>query len=324
MKKLIIFAVAAVFLLSAGFAQVQNFDIASQVQPAFQAFSDDVAVALPFMSSIGLTRSEPNPRLFSVGVSAGAVTIPADALTEVADTFSITLPEAITGAGAGVPLPAYTVEGKLNLPVIPTIGVKVGYLTPDITRNLTGGAFDVDYLLAGADLTYPIIKGNLVIPSLDVTAGFNYLKGAINMRMDTSSYTVTTDYGDIGLSGAELVYAWEAKVLDLKLQASKGILFLRPYAGLGYSYSMATAGGGFNAVIDRSDFTDEELAALQEAYGLEVKDQSFLITSDANGHSFRAYGGVGINLLLLRLDLNVLYGFQTNTLGGGITASIGF
>jgi hypothetical protein len=33
---------------------------------------------------------------------------------------------------------------------------------------------------------------------------------------------------------------------------------------------------------------------------------------------------VGINLLLLRLDLNVLYGFQTKTLGGGITASIGF
>jgi hypothetical protein len=321
MKKLIIIAVTALFLLSAGFAQ--SFDIASEVQPAFQAFSDDVAVALPFMSSIGLTRSEPNPRLFSVGVSAGAVTIPADAFNQVADTFGITLPEAITGADVGVPLPAYTVEAKVNLPVIPTIGVKVGYLTPDITRDLTGGDFGVDYLLAGADVTVPIIKGNLILPSLDVTAGFNYLSGAMSMPVDTAGYTVTTDYGDIGLSDAELVYAWEAKVLDLKLQASKGLLFFRPYAGLGYSYSMATAGGGFNAVVS-STLTDAELELLQEAYGLEIEDNSFLINSEANGHSFRAYGGVGINLLLLRLDLNVLYGFQTKTLGGGITASIGF
>lgn len=323
MKKLIILILAAGLLLSAGFAQ--SFDIASQVQPAFKAFSDDVAVALPFMSSIGLTRSEPNPRLFSLGVSAGAVTIPSDAFNQVADTFGITLPEAITSADAGVPLPAYTVEGKLNLPVIPTIGVKVGYLTPDVTRNLTGGDFGVDYLLAGADVTVPVIKGNVVLPSLDVTAGFNYLKGSVSMPVEGANYSVDFEGGkSLGITDAELVYAWEAKVLDLKLQASKGILFLRPYAGLGYSYSMATAGGGFNAVIDRSDFTDEELAALQDAYGLEVEDQSFLISSGADGHSFRAYGGVGINLLLVRLDLNLLYGFKTNTLGGGITASIGF
>jgi hypothetical protein len=319
MKKLIIFAVAAVLLLSAGFGQSIG-----DVEDDFAAFSNDVAVALPFMSSIGLTRSEPNPRLFSVGVSAGAVTIPADAFTDVATTFNIDLPEAIGGAEAGVPLPAWTLEGKLNLPVIPTIGVKVGYLTPELTENLTGGDFSVDYLLAGADVTVPIIKGNLVLPSLDVTAGFNYLKGAISMPVDVSSYTVTTAYGNIGFSeGAELVYAWEAKVLDFKLQASKGLLFLRPYAGLGYSYSIATAGGGFDAEIV-SDFTPEQLTALQNEFGLEVEDQSFLITSDANGHAFRAYGGVGINLLLVRLDLNILYGFQTKTLGGGITASIGF
>jgi len=319
MKKLIIFAVAAVLLLSAGFAQTIE-----DVKDDFAAFSNDVAVALPFMSSIGLTRSEPNPRLFSVGVSAGAVTIPADAFTEVAARFEIDLPEAISGAGAGVPLPAYTVEGKLKLPVIPTIGVKVGYLTPDITWDLTGGNFGVDYLLAGADLTYPIIKGNLVLPSLDVTAGFNYLKGSINMPVEGANYSVDFDGKSLGITNAELVYAWEAKVLDFKLQASKGLLFLRPYAGLGYSYSMATAGGGFNADVDRSDFSDTELATLQDTYGLAVEDNSFLITSDANGHAFRAYGGLGINLLLVRLDLNILYGFQTNTLGGGITASIGF
>jgi hypothetical protein len=332
-----ILVIGLILVLSAGtaFGQVTIADM----EGYFSTFSADVAESLPGVSSTGLTWSDAKVRgfpHFGVGVSLGAVMIPKDAFVTLADSLYIELPTEITDSEIGVPLPAYAVDARVGLPFLPfDVGAKLGMLTPEMSESL-GGDISADYMLAGFDLRFPIIKGGLALPSISVSAGYNYLSGGVNTSVSgtgdfLTSISIPTEIiangATISYTDPDVRFQWQTHAMDFKLQASKGLLIFTPYIGGAYSYGWSQAGGGIASDLTVNSVNDYDLddvsAALEAAgYDFELDDDSFSILSDATGGSFRAFGGLSVNLFILKLDLNGQYNFTTQSLGGGLNVRI--
>ena len=125
----------------------------------------------------------------------------------------------------------------------------------------------------------------------------------------------------------------QSNVIDIKLQASKSLLIITPYAGLGYAYGWSKAGGGIAAgdvLYGGNPITQADIDAINAALAavgeseLDVSADGFLVSSDAKGGAFRAFGGLSVNLFILKLDLNGMYNFNTSSLGASANVRIAF
>jgi len=145
-----------------------------------------LSATLPFNSTLGLNWSDAYigqllgvPPHFGVGVSAGATTVQADEIKTLLTTLGVD-----TGAFPRiVPIPAAVAEARIGGFLLPfDIGVKGGYIPPDLGKTIkdaTGG-LNLDYLAAGADLRFALIKGNLLLPRVSLGVGVNYMKGGLS------------------------------------------------------------------------------------------------------------------------------------------------
>ena len=332
MKKFLIVMIILVVAVSGVF----SIDVAT-MEKDFSIFSDNVAESLPFTSTVGLTWSDAKVRGFphlGVGVSAGAVMIPKSAFIDLADSLRFALPSEILDSEYGIPFPTYVVDARVGIPFLPIdIGAKVGVLTPEMTESLTTD-FSVDYVLAGFDIRTPIIKGNFILPAITLSAGYNYLSGGINASVSGVGDLSSIDLNAIpGLSDASLTYnnpdirfAWETHTADFKLQASKKLLIFTPYVGLGYAYGWSKAGGGISSKITYNNATEDQVRDALEAagYNVELSGDSFAILAEATGGSLRAFGGLSVNLFILKLDLNAMYNVITESLGASANVRITF
>ena len=291
------------------------------VQEGFQSFADGTAGVLPLMTTLGLNWNDAYtggfPH-FGLGVTMGAVIIPLDAFEDIMDVVGAGGDlDALSSVG-GVPLPMYTVDGRIGIPILPIdVGVKVGLLD---TRDLMDSAdFFADYKMFGFDVRYAVMEDNLLLPDISVGIGYTYLNGSISMPISGSDQEVTFATGDVvALSESEMLFDWTANVLDFKAQASKKLLMLNLSAGLGYSYGFSNAGGGIKAgdvTLNDAPTNNDELAALTELAGVTVNTDGVLVNSDNNGGSFRVFGGAGLNLFLLKIDFGLVYGLGSDTLG---------
>ncbi len=332
MKKILIVIFLLSFLVTGIFAQVTYTDMES----SFSKFSTDVSKALPFASTTGLQWSDAYiggfPH-FGVGLSVGAVTIPEAAITTLADQLGVPFPSEITSLGIGVPLPGYTIDARLGLPFLPLdIGVKLGMIPPGI---LDSSGFGVDYTLAGVDVRFPVIKQNIVLPAVSLGVGFNYLSSTLSMTtsglsntIDLSAYSLS----NITFSDPDVAFKMETKTIDAKLQVSKSLLIFTPYVGLGYSYGWSNAGVDLKTDIlyGGSQITQSDIDTINQALKdndqspLDLSQKGFLINSANTGGAFRAFGGVSINILVLKLDISGMYNVNTKSFGANFNTRISF
>ena len=336
MKKILIAFVLSIFLLSGVFAQV-TYD---NLETSFSQFSKDVSEALPFASTTGLQWSQAYmggfPH-FGVGLSVGAVTIPEKTFTDLAKNLGFTLPDKLTSLEIGVPLPGYTLDARIGLPFLPLdVGVKLGMIPPGtIDRDKTD--VGVDYTLAGVDVRLPVIKQNVILPAVSLGVGFNYLSSTVSTTATGLANTIDlTSLGlglsDITFSNPDVAFTMESKVIDAKLQVSKSLLIFTPYVGFGYAYGWSTAGGGMLADIfyDGSAITQSDIDTINQTLKdngqtpLDLSSNQVLITRDNTGGAFRAFGGVSINILILKIDISGMYNVNTKSLGANINTRISF
>lgn len=333
MKKIIIGLFLSLVLITGAFSQV-NY---STMEDSFSQFSSDVAESLPFASTIGLNWSDARVRgfpHFGIGLSVGAVMVPKEAFTDLASSLNFDLPSELTDSELGVPLPGYTVDARIGLPFLPfDIGLKLGKIPSDVFKD---SAYSVDYTLAGFDIRTPIIKQNLLLPAVSVGVGFNYLSSTISTSASTglAQSIDLSDYGldDLTFTDPEIAFQMESKVIDFKIQASKTLLIFTPYVGLAYSYGWSTAGGGVLADVlyNGSPITQTDIDTINaalDAAGIARPDLSsteVLVSSDNKGGAFRAFGGLSVNLFILKLDLSGMYNVNTKSLGANINARIAF
>jgi len=314
---------------------------------AFEDFSETLAPHISTAATLGNTWSDAYigqlldvPPHFGAGATVAAVMIPGEGFGDVIDLLGLTVPSSVSDVlENSIPFPVYTLEGRIGGFMLPfDLGLKFGTLPEEAA---TFDDLSLSYTLVGADIRVPILKENLLIPDLSVGFGYNYLKGGVFIDGLTDNDVVinTSDIGggieDITVTDPDLKYEWEASVFDLKLQVSKNLLLLRPYAGLGVSYAVSSVGGGLYSDLryGGTEMTNADLTTLKAAYtaaGLNLPDidtdgvSSF---SDVTGMTHRVYGGASFALFLLHLDVSVfstlnLSDFSSTSWGGSLNARI--
>jgi hypothetical protein len=335
MKRLVIVLFVLAVAASGAFAQFSF----TEFQSDFQAFAGEIANALPFNASIGNNWSDAYigqligmPPHLGVGATVGATTIPLSAVASLVSAVGAVLPPEVSSVtGFGFPVPAYTADLRLGGFALPfDLGLKVGYLPPDALQGLP---FTVDYLLIGGDVRFALLKEDILLPAISVGAGYTFMHGKIGIGgllpggITLASFTFPDNsVHTLGFTNPSLNFAWDTNVIDLKAQISKSLLIITPYLGVGASYGISSAGGGVSSAmtVDGSPASQSDIDAINSMTGgsYTLQNPGIQVLSSANGWAFRAWGGLSLNILVLRLDLNVLYNFTSGSLGGSAGARI--
>ena len=320
--------------LATGFGQTNIADIQRGAEKTAQA----LAVALPFNSTVGLNWSDAYigqilgvPPHFGVGITAGATTVPTVDLKPLLTNMGVSLP---AGVDKVLPLPVAVAEARVGGILLPfDVGIKAGYIPDSLGNTIKGttGGLAVKYLLVGADIRYAVLKGNLVLPTVSVGLGVNYMDGGLGTTISGggASFTYNDGTGNhtIAATDPEVGVSWQATTVDLKAQISKGFLFFTPYAGLGATYGTSRAGYYVKSNLTYDDGGSIDPAEIQsiknylQSQGVAVPDISATgIESyfEKSGWAFRAYGGFSFNLAVMKFDLTGLYNFSDGSYGASL------
>ena len=290
----------------------QTTDELQALQDNIKNFSKKLASSLALNSSLGLNWSDayigqvfPSmPPHFGVGISGGFTTINLDSVERLLGSFSLNVPADLR-LGQMIN-PGYTVEGRVGGLFLPfDVGFKVGVLPP-----LAFGDIKLKYILIGGDLRYAVLEGP-ELPTVSVGLGLNYLEQGIDYDKDG---TISFKYQgrDLNLDNPSTSLGWEAYSLDFKAQISKSFLLITPYLGLGASYTWSRA--GYSVTI--SNTLDQTVRQeLKDKYSIDARADGIEYYRNDLAFSFRAFGGLSLNLFVIKLDLTGLYSFLDNNYG---------
>jgi hypothetical protein len=308
----------------------QDYDL-DDVKSAFQTFADETANALPLAANMGLNWNDAYSGSFphfGLGITGGAVLLPLAAFEEM---YNLTGEDISSFPDTGIPLPMYAIDGRIGLPILPMdIGLKIGVLDPSVFGE--DSDFSAGFLLIGFDARWALLKDKGLMPDVSIGAGYTRMNGNISVPVATQTVDISSvESGLIGsnltLSDSRMMFEWGSNIFDLKAQVSKKLLLLNVSAGAGYSYGVSSAGGGLTAStvsIDGNEIDSTDITAIEDATGLTLASDGITVMSENNGGSFRLFGGVGLNLFLLKLDFGVLYGLPSKTVGLTANARIQF
>jgi hypothetical protein len=344
----------SVFIGGGAFAFTPPTDLAS-MKNDFKGFSTDVAKTLPFASTMGLNWSSAYiGKLFhfGVGVSGGAVFVPAQSFIDVMKGFGITAPPAVTklttgsyGKFFGIPLPSLQVEARLGGVILPfDVGVKFGTIPSQANLSaILPQGLNANFVMAGVQVRYQLVKEKFLIPQISVGVGGNHFQGTITYDTNLAPFTLSNFQLPDGTShtltvtSPALAYLWKTNTLDFQLEVSKTILFIvTPYAGVGVTIGRSYAGGGFssNIQLDGSTLTQTKIDYYNQLYqkygqsspfsGFGTTQPGIYVGSSINNVVPRVFLGVSANLLFLKLDVTGMYNVMTGKLGATVGARAQF
>jgi hypothetical protein len=335
MKRIALILIIGV--LAVAMAPAQSVDIAA-FQTQFETFA--TAVAGTLASTATLTGLNWAPAYigqiphFGLGVSVGAGLIPYAAVAPIFTLLGVQLPSNLSMLTSyGIPLPGAAVDFRLGGLILPfDIGVKFGYIPPEVQKAL--GNLQIQYLMAGGDVRLALLKDEGLMPALSVGVGYTFFKGNIGLSnilpgdtvIDVTSEMNTAGYAGphtLRISSPDLGFNWQSNVLEAKVQVSKKLLILVPTVGLSAAYGISNVGGGLTSTLTSDQNELPLVEQIMAKYGYPVPDATGVTVSSAStGWSLRAFGGLGISLLFLDLDVNASYNILTQSLGGGVNVRI--
>ena len=333
MRKIALFCLLFCLLISVPvFSAPDSIDI-KELQTTMDTFAEELALSLPFNSSLGLNWSDAHIKNFphfGVGFSFGFTTMELASFNKLIDFFSPALPGWVKDFG-GFPMPGYAAEARLGGFFLPfDMGIKFGMLPikAEQFRKL-------DYTLVGLDVRYRLLEDKGAAPGISVGAGFSYLKGGLGITagtdtsiqyptLDTSTNPPTIKNETLTLKAPELDLFWETASLDFKVQISKKIGIITPYTGFGASNGWSNAGYTVTTKIEDSGGNALDINTLRpimNQFGLENFNlNGFGSSAEFTGWSFRVYGGLSFNMPLFRIELTGLYNFMDKKYGATLGA----
>ncbi len=344
MKRLFFIVAAALIAIAVPLsAQLTNYE---DFADGFVAFAESIAYELPFNTTLGLNWADAYigklPH-FGIGVTLGATLVPFNTFNDAMQPLGVDL-EAEVGdelSAFGFPLPGAVLDARLGGIFLPfDIGFKIGYI-PEEAKGFLPPNMNLDYLMIGGDIRYAIIEEKGLLPDVSIGIGYTYMRGSVGIQgiLGGNQQIEEVRYGPgpgdvyvLELEDPDVFLDWQASSFDLKVQVSKNLLILTPFFGVGAAYGESTAGGGLQSdvLIGGVPITDAQIEQIKEYYdtiGVPIPDLStkgLIITSDAKGWAYRVFGGIGLNIFLLRLNLNGMYNLTTGAIGASINGSIQF
>lgn len=231
----------------------------------------------------------------------------------------------------GLPIPAVALAAKLGGIILPfDVGLK-GMMVPDGVKASLASSTGVtlDYTLIGGNVRYAVLRQGILLPDLSIGAGYNRLSGSVMMPLDIGSQSFTFNDGTqdhtLAVTTPNLALGWTTDSFDFTVQASKSILFIEPYLGVGLSVGKSAVKGGVKSEMtyDTVKVGDEQVKKIKEdlaeagiAVPAELSAAGFLFGAENASPVVRVYGGVTLSFLVIKLDTGVTYVPQTGSLGG--------
>jgi len=329
-RKIVITGMVILLLaVSPAFSQSLDYSL-DDLKNAVENFADSMAEALPFNATMGLNWSNayigkvfPSmPPHFGVGISAGATFMNIGSISSLLEMFDA--PSLDMLSGVGLPLPGYTIEGRVGGLFFPfDVGVKFGVIPAGSIPLLNAFDLDLDYLLVGADVRYSVLPD--IIPlKVSVGLGFNYMNGGVSASVPVgtsfSFYNpLINDDSVFQITNPLLELRWETTVIELKAQASFPLLIVTPYLGLGVSYSLSNAGYRVSTSIkvDGDTITHDQMAVINEQFNMNISGENgFEYIKNVDGKiNARVFGGLSFNIVVIRIDLTGMYNFMDGSYG---------
>ncbi len=327
MRRLRSIALLATVLLAGNAAVYAALPDFSTLTGSISTLADKAGAALPSASALGLDWSDSwigslvgVPPHFGLGADAGFTTIPTGSLQPLFDAMGVSLPAYATAMG-GLPLPVYTINGRIGGFLLPfDIGLKLGYM-PTLTVSNLG----VNYLLAGADLRYALLQDGIT-PGLSVGFGVNYIQANVSYTFPNQTLYVngfTTGNGDVTLASPTVSLGLKDLTYELKGEISKNLLIVTPYAGAALDLSEMQADAGFNGTITSSagSLTPGDITQLNSLTGANFSQNGITYTANSNNiWGARLYGGFSFNIVFFKIDLKAIYTFPSGNLGADLGA----
>jgi len=328
MKKIgkILCFLAVIYLLAANPVFSQTPPTLNDLRKNVGAFSESLMGALPFNSTMGLNWSDAYigqfldmPPHFGIGFSMGATFIQVGSMNKLMKMFGTELP--VGDLPAGLPLPGYTVEGRIGGFILPfDAGFKIGYIPSDIPLLETFGV-GLDYLLVGGDVRYAIIKDGIIPLRLSIGMGLNHINGGISKSIPTGEQRFTFGNpkgGDLTLivPNPDLGLRWKTTNLEFKAQASFPLILITPYVGIGVGHAWSEAGYEVKSKIKVNNGyedipIDVEIIDIMKSLGVTgVNKNGFESMIKDNGFNARLYGGLSFNMAVIKLDFTAMYNFE--------------
>ncbi|MCL2765928.1 MAG: hypothetical protein FWD40_11730 [Treponema sp.] len=324
MKKYAIISIfiTIIFVLAASpvFSQEENYTI-GDLNAGADAFSSAIAKALPFYSTLGLNWSDAYigqlldvPPKFGVGLSFGAISMPAGSLNDLAKVLNFNLPS----IKIGFPLPAYALEARVGGIFLPfDIGLKYGIVPENQLLDELLDFVNIRYQLMGADIRYAIITSKVMPIRLSVGLGFNRLEGGISKTLNMGQ---AFDFGinTLEVTDPNVGLLWETNTIEIKAQVSFPLVLITPYAGLGVSHAWSKAGYQVKSevLVDGDPVTAEYIQELRELGLTGISGSGFERVIESTALNARLFGGISFNLLFIKLDLTAMYNVMDSSIGG--------
>ena len=328
MKRSFVLALAIVLVVAAAGAQ----ETLAGFKTEFENFAGDLAGALAVNSTIGSNWSDAYigkfPH-FGVGLTTGAAFTSSGGADSIFQAVGATEPDVLTKLSLGLPVPAVGGTFKIGLPFLPMdVGIKGGYVPSSIGTNILGTGVTAQYTNVGLQVRYALLKQNLLLPNISLGASYNYQKGSVTAPtgLSSQSFTTQTDQGTTTITAGapELALGWQSNVFDFTAQVSKLLLFVVPYAGVGYTLGTSAVTGGVSSTVG-TDYVGGVSALnsyLAAHGGPTLSDQGFTFSANANDPVFRVYGGLSLRIVVVDLDTQVIYVPATKALGTSVTARV--
>ena len=128
---------------------------------------------------------------------------------------------------------------------------------------------------------------------------------------------------DLELTDPELFFDWEATTLDIRAQISKRLLIITPHVGMGVTIASTSVATGFRATPQVVGGSAPSVAELAQANGLTLDQDGFSVRGQTTDMvRRRLFGGISLNLLILKLDGSVMLDLDTDAVGATIGARI--
>jgi len=280
--------IASLVLILVLVAPAMFSDAVADFDNALEGFLTEITDALPDSAVVGGTWSDAYigqligvPPHFGIGVAAGITRFPVAELSKAVKLTGMDFPSDTLF------LPNAAVEARIGGFILPfDAGVRFGMIP---SMNIPGQDISIQYFNIGADVRYALIKGGLVKPDLSLGLGYTYTSGEIGYEFDAAALAGVGAYGS---APGTLATTFSTGVIETKLQISKSLVIITPYAGAGLYMAMSKA-----------DYTVKTDVA-------STKD-----SVEETSYGARVFGGLSFNILLLKLDITGMYNVMSQNWG---------
>ena len=217
-------------------------------------------------------------------------------------------------------LPTLTFDARIGGLLIPfDLGIHGMMIKNPLEFNIQETFFSIDYGTVGADIRFPLIKQNTVLPNLSLGFGYAYSKGNAGISVQEETAKVTAGY--------------ESQILQATVQVSKKILIVEPFAGVRATLSSNKRNWSWN--YDGTKMLDEKRKDLLGEDGLSLlKDEKVFDSGDWSGfeinkedpnYTAQIFAGIGFDFLFIAQGtLNVSFDVVNQIWAGGFSLRVSF